>query len=175
MVICSAGFTVTVRLCGALTAAAKSVTVAVKLNGVVVATEGAVPERMPEGASTKDPGGRPVPCQRSGGVPPVAERVWLYATPDVVGGSDVVVTEGVGLMVSEKDFVENADRLSVTIKVKVAGTAAGGVPLSKPDGVMVSHAGFGNCVLDRGHSGDSRLPGHCGHRRPCCDATRWRR
>jgi hypothetical protein len=61
--------------------------------------------------------------------------------PDVVEASEDVVTEGAALMVTVKDLADDAERESVTFNVKLAVPAAGGVPLSKPPAVTVSHEG----------------------------------
>ncbi len=140
VVIWTPGFTVTVRLCDPLTAPAASDTVTEKLKGVADVSTGAVPVRTPA-VDRVSHDGKPALCQVSGVVPPPAASVWLYAIPDVVSGNVEVVTEGVGLMVSENVLVEKLERLSVTCKVKLTVPVAVGVPLSTPPLVMVSHAG----------------------------------
>jgi hypothetical protein len=140
VVICTAGFTVTVRLCEALTALAVSVTVTEKLKGVAELAAGAVPDKIPE-ADKLSHAGRPVDCHVNGVVPPLSANVWLYAIPDVVAGKDVVVTEGGALMVKANVFVAEAEVVSVTRKVKLTGPVAVGVPLSTPALEMVSHEG----------------------------------
>jgi hypothetical protein len=135
-----AGFTVTERLCDPLTAPAVSVTVTEKLNVVAVVSAGAVPDTTPDEESVSHDGS-PLDCHVSGVVPPVSTRVWLYATPDVVAGSDVVITDGGWLIVRVNVLVENAERLSVIRNVKLTAPLAVGVPLSKPAPVIVSHEG----------------------------------
>jgi len=110
------------------------------LNGVAEVSAGAVPDNVPE-VERFSHAGKPVACQVRGVVPPLSANVWLYATPDVVAGKDVVVTAGGGLMVNAKVLVAKAETLSVTRKVKLTGPVAVGVPLSMPALVMVSHEG----------------------------------
>lgn len=74
VVIWIAGFTVTERVCGALTALALSPTVTEKLKGVAVATTGAVPESTPAGESVSH-AGSPVASHVNGGVPPDSASV----------------------------------------------------------------------------------------------------
>ncbi len=103
-------------------------------------TKGAVPESTPAAEIASHPG-RLDACQVNGEVPPVSASVWLYALSEVVCGSVVVVTEGTGLIVSANAFGVAAPKLSVTFSVKLTGPAAGGVPLSNPAALTVSHAG----------------------------------
>jgi len=98
VVISTAGFTVTESAWLALTAPVLSVTCTLKLYGVAVATDGAVPVNTPA-AESESQAGRPVGLHVNPGVPPVSANVWLYAIPEVVAGSVVVVTLGAGLMV----------------------------------------------------------------------------
>jgi len=53
--------------------------------------------------------------------PPEVATVWLYAVPCVPAGSEVVVTDGVGvtLMVTDADFVESVTDVAVTVAVPV--------------------------------------------------------
>ncbi len=102
---------------------------------------GAVPERTPA-CDRLNHDGKPVACHVKGVVPPLKANVWLYAMPDVVAGNVVVVTDGVGLMVSanvlrsgNRETVGNAQRKSSPYRPR------SGVPLSTPPVVMVSHAG----------------------------------
>jgi len=135
-----AGYTVTERPCDPLTAPAASVIVTEKLNGVAEVSGGAEPDNVPD-VDKFSHAGKPVACHVRGVVPPLSAKVWLYATPDVVAGKDVVVTAGGGLMVNAKVFVKDAETLSVTRKVKLTVPVAVGVPLSMPALVMVSHEG----------------------------------
>ena len=64
-----------------------------------------------------------------GDVPPVAVRVWEYATPTVAFGKVIVEIEGIVVMVIGSTFVEVPLALSVTLKVTEAGPpAVVGVP-----------------------------------------------
>ena len=76
MVICTAGFTVTERLCDGLTEPAASLTVTEKLNGVAEVSVGAVPDNVPE-VERSSQAGKPVACHVRGVVPPVSANVWL--------------------------------------------------------------------------------------------------
>jgi len=140
VVIWSPGFTVTERFCGVLADPAASVTVTENGNCVAVVSGGAVPERAPVDDSVSQDG-NPVLCQVNGEVPPVSARFWLYTWPDVVDGSEVVVTDGGALTVNVKALVDEAETLSVTFKVKLTGPADGGVPLNSPPPVMVNQEG----------------------------------
>ncbi len=138
--IWTAGLTVTARFCEALTAPAASVTVTEKLKGVAELTTGAVPDSVPDDERLSHVG-RPLACHVKGVVPLLSAKVWLYGPPDIPAGSDVVVTEGAGLIVRANVLVVEDDRMSVTRTVKLTGPAAVGVPLSTPVLVMVSQSG----------------------------------
>jgi hypothetical protein len=60
----------------------------------------------------------------------VAARDCEYGKPDVVAGSEVVVTAGTALIGSVKAFVVEEPRLSVALIVNWNEPAEGGVPLS---------------------------------------------
>ena len=68
-----------------------------------------------------------------GGVPPVAANVWLYATPTVPPGSDVVRTDGPAITVMESGCAgEVFPRLSLTVTLNEEVPVALGVPLITP-------------------------------------------
>src|SRR5581483_354444 len=102
-----------------------SVTVTEKLKGVEDATTGAVPVSAPAGDRASQAGAEAI-CHVNGLVPPDSVSVWLYASPDVIAGSELVVTAGAALIVSEKALVDDCDALSVTFRVKLTGPDAGG-------------------------------------------------
>jgi hypothetical protein len=139
VVMVTGGFTVTDNNCARLMAPAWSVTLTSSEYGVAVATTGAVP--VTEGPLTVSHEATFVPFQTSGGVPPLAERPCEYGNPDVVGGSDVVVTDGNGLTGRVKICGgEDEERLSVAVMVNEKVPADGGVPLSRLP-FNVSHEG----------------------------------
>lgn len=59
----------------------------------------------------------------------------------MVAGSDEVVMDGAGLMVSENALALVPATLSVTFNLKLNSPAAGGVPVRAPPAEMVSHGG----------------------------------
>lgn len=81
--------------------------------------------------------------QLSADVPPVAVRVWLYATPVDAGGNDEVVTASAGTMVSANAFWKPCAGalLSATRIVKFDVPAVVGVPVIVPPAVKLSPAG----------------------------------
>ncbi len=91
-------------------------------------------------------------------MPPLCASVWLYGPPEVAAGSDVVVTAGTALIVKVKVLVAEEESVSVTRSVKLTVPAAGGVPLSTPALVMVSHAGSVRPIV--GHSERARAARH---------------
>ena len=116
-----------------------SVTVTVKLEFTAVA--GGVPVRAPAALKLSHEG-RPVADQAYPPEPPAAENVWLYAAPIVAAGSgEVVVMVSAAFTGRTKGRVSTPPAPSVTVAVKLTEPAAGGVPVSKPPALIVSHAG----------------------------------
>jgi hypothetical protein len=124
----TAGFTVTDSDCELLMAPAESVTLTENPYGVGVVTTGAVPSS--EGPRTVSHAGRLTPFHVSGGVPPLAPRDCEYGKPDVIAGSEAVVTAGTALIGKVNVFVVEEPRLSVALIVNWNEPAEGGVPLS---------------------------------------------
>jgi hypothetical protein len=106
---------------------------------VAAETAGAVPLRVAPLRVSQD--GRPAAAKVSVPVPPVAVSVWLYGSPEVVAGKEVVVTEGVPSIFKEKVLVLLPPALSVTLRVKVKVPVAVGVPVSAPAPEIASQLG----------------------------------
>ena len=93
-----------------------------------------VPDIAPAADKLKPDGNDPEEIdQEYPPVPPVAERVWLYAAPTVPFGSDAVLTDKGGTVtVSVNACVSDVCAASVTLTVKPAAPDPVGVPLMTP-------------------------------------------
>ena len=102
---------------------------------------GGVPVKTPAGLRVSQPG-RPVADQVYTPLPPVAASVKDKSTPAVAVGSGevVVITKG-GFRDKVKAALWVALELSVTVTVKEALPAAGGVPVKTPAALRVSQLG----------------------------------
>ena len=115
VVMVTAGFTVTLSDCALLDAPVASIAATEKLYGVLAATTGAMP--VSDGPFKDSQAGRLVPLHVNVGVPPVTARDCEYGTPDVMAASEVVVTDGGGLIASVKALVVAASKLSTALIV----------------------------------------------------------
>jgi hypothetical protein len=109
---------------------ALSITRIVKLDDPTIM---GVPDMTPP--KRPNPGGNdPVAKdQVYGGVPPDAFSPCEYAAPTEAGGSEEVVMLKTGVLIaSDSAALADADRLSVTLRVKLAEPAAVGVPPMTP-------------------------------------------
>jgi hypothetical protein len=98
---------------------------------------------VPPALKVRPPGRLPAPTDhRYGAIPPVAARVWEYATPTTPAGSEeLVMTSGGGAMASVRGAVALAPVESVTCTVKLADPTADGVPEIVPDALNARVAG----------------------------------
>src|SRR5450755_3510086 len=96
-------------------APAASMRLTEKLNCVAPLTRGAVPTR--EDPLKVSHGGRLVPLQVNGAVPPETASDCEYCNPEVIGGSDVAVMEGTGLIERVNCLVVAEFRLSTALMV----------------------------------------------------------
>jgi hypothetical protein len=130
-----------------------SATRAVKFD---VPAEVGVPLSTPAVDSVKPP--RSVPDwidHVNGGVPPLAVKVWEYATPTVPAGrgEELVIESVAAPMVRENALVAFCNKLSATWTVNVAAPAVVGVPLITPPEVSAKPAGNVPDVTDQVYGG----------------------
>lgn len=112
--------TVMLRFCTADCAPALLESVAFTVKLVVPLGPAGVPVMCPEESMLKPAGKLPLlTVSLTIPAPPEVAMVWLYAVPCVPAGSDVVVTDGAGvmLMVTDADFVESVTEVAVTVAV----------------------------------------------------------
>ena len=112
--------TVMLRFCTADCAPAVLESVAFTVKLVVPLGPAGVPVMCPDESMLKPAGKLPLlTVSLTIPAPPKVAIVWLYAVPGVPAGSDVVVTDGAGvmLMVTDADFVESVTEVAVTVAV----------------------------------------------------------